>query len=201
MPALLVGLTGGIASGKSTVAGLLAQHGAVLVDSDELAHQALAPGTSGLACVAERFGPGVLRPDGTLDRPALARTVFGDAQARADLNAIVHPRVRCRRDELIAAAPADAIVVSVIPLLVENDLAAGFDVVVVVDVPPRTQMERLIQRNGFTAEQARARIAAQASREQRLEAAGYVIDNSGTAEQTARQVERLWQRLVRQAEP
>jgi len=196
VPALLVGLTGGIASGKSTVAGLLAGHGAVLIDSDELAHAVVAPGTDGLARVVERFGPGVLRSDGALDRPALGRLVFSDERARADLNAIVHPAVRARAAELVAQAPADAIVVRVIPLLVETGQEADFDVVVVVDAPESVQVERLMGRSGLTDEDARSRVAAQASRAERLAAADFVIDNSGTPDQMAARVARLWSELV-----
>lgn len=152
-PPRSIALTGGIGSGKSTVADLLAANGAVIIDSDVLAREVVEPGTDGLAAVVERFGDGVLTEDGSLDRPALGRLVFADDGARADLNAIVHPRVRARARELRAAALAsdpDAVVIDVIPLLVETGLADRFDVVIVVDVPVAAQVERVMARNGLT---------------------------------------------------
>lgn len=199
MAGLNVALTGGIASGKSTVADLLAGHGAALVDSDVLAREVVAPGTPGLAQVVARFGDRVLAPDGSLDRAALGRIVFADDAARADLNDIVHPLVRGRRAELFKAAPRDAVVVAVIPLLVETGMAGDFDEVVVVDVPPETQVARLMARNGFTADEARARVAAQASREERLAVADHVIDNSGAPDALAGQVAALWEVLRQRA--
>lgn len=189
---LRVGLTGGIASGKSAVADLLADHGAVIIDSDRLAREVVEPGTAGLARVAERFGSGVLAADGTLDRAALGRIVFADPSARADLEAIVHPLVRQRAAELAASAPAEAVVVQVIPLLVETGQAGSFDQVVVVDVDPAVQLVRLHARDGFSPAEAAARVAAQASRERRLAAADVVIDNSGSPEELVAAVERLW---------
>ena len=182
-----IALTGGIASGKSAVADLLAARGAVLVDSDVLAREVVAPGTPGLAAIVERFGEGILRPDGALDRPALGAIVFADPDARADLEAITHPRIRARAGELRAEAPAGAVVIDVIPLLE----------VIVVDVPEEVQVERLRRRDGFTRDEAMARLAAQASREDRLAVADHVIDNSGDTDALAAQVDRLWDALRR----
>lgn len=195
MPALSVALTGGIASGKSTVARMLARHGAVLIDSDVLAREVVEPGTPALAAIVERFGAAVVDGSGALDRARLGELVFADDQARADLNAITHPAVRARRAELAAAAPADAIVVSVIPLLVESGLAGAFDGVVVVDLPRAEQLARLMTRNDLDPDQARARLAAQASRAERLAVADWVIDNSGNRDQLAAQVDALWAEL------
>lgn len=192
-------LTGGIASGKSTVAGLLAARGAVLVDADELAREAVAPGTAGHAAVADRFGPGVLRPDGTVDRAALGALVFADAAARADLNAIVHPRVRelahARREAALAADP-DAVVVEVIPLVVETGRAGDYDAVVVVDADPETQVARLRRRSGLSDAEARSRLAAQASRERRLAAATHVVPNEGDLAELDARVAALWRELT-----
>ncbi len=194
-----IALTGGIASGKSTVADLFEQRGAVLIDSDILAREVVEPGTPGLARIVERFGPGVLTDDGALDRAALGRVVFADDAARADLNAIVHPLVRARREELRAATAPGDLVVSVIPLLVETGGEAEFDAVVVVDVPVEQQVSRLMARNGYTRAEAEARVAAQASREERLRVATHVIDNAGTQAETERQVEELVRTLAQQA--
>lgn len=196
MARIVVGLTGGIASGKSLVADLLAAKGAVIVDADVLAREAVEPGTPGLAAIRERFGDAVLGADGTLDRAALARIVFADAAARADLNAIVHPDVRRRAAEAAAHAPADAVVVEVIPLLVETGQGASFDVVVVVDAEPEEQVRRLGERNGLSRAEAQARIAAQASREERLAAADVVIDNTGDLAGLRAQVDALWSHLI-----
>jgi len=189
---LLIGLTGGIGSGKSTVAELLAERGAVVIDADLLAREVVEPGTPGLAAVVERFGEGVLRSDGALDRPALGRLVFADPDARRDLEAIVHPAVRARAAELTAAAPPGAVVVQVIPLLAETGQAASFDLVVVVDVAPEVQLARVRARDGLDADEARARVRAQAGREERLAFADIIIDNSGTPAELLAQVERLW---------
>jgi dephospho-CoA kinase len=195
---LHVGLTGGIASGKSAVADLLAEHGAVIIDSDRLAREVVEPGTTGLAAVVARFGTGVLAADGALNRAALGRVVFADPSARADLEAVVHPLVRARAAELAASAPDGAVVVEVIPLLVETGQAGRFDHVVVVDVDPAVQLARLRARDGFSPAEAAARVAAQASRELRLAAADVVIDNSGSPEDLAAAVDRLWARWERQ---
>lgn len=186
-----MGLTGGIASGKSTVADLMASQGALIIDADALAREVVAPGTPGLEDVAARFGADVITSDGSLDRAALGRVVFADEAARRDLEGIIHPRVRSRAQQLVDAAPSDAIVVQMIPLLVETGLAGAFDTLVVVDVPVEVQLERLMQRNGLSRDEAEQRVAAQASREQRLAVADHVIDNSGTPEHTARQVDAL----------
>lgn len=185
-------MTGGIASGKSFVADALTELGAVVIDADVLARDVVEPGTDGLAAVVHRFGPGVLRADGSLDRAGLGSIIFGDDAARADLNAIVHPRVRARAAELEAAAPSGVVVVHVIPLLVETGQADSFDGVLVVDVPPALQLDRLADRDGLTVDQAEARLRAQATREQRLAAATWVVDNSGTRGDTLRQVKELW---------
>ncbi len=188
---LRIGLTGGIGSGKSTVARLLAERGAHLVDADVLAREAVAPGSPGLAAVVEAFGDGVLGSDGALDRPALAAVVFGHPTARATLDGIVHPLVRARAVELISAVPEDAVVVQDIPLLVETGQAASFDLVLVVQAEPEIRVARLVQR-GLTEPDARARIAAQATDEQRRAVADVVLDNSGTPEELAAQVDRFW---------
>lgn len=190
-----IGLTGGIGSGKSAVADLLAERGAVIIDADLLAREAVAPGSEGLARVVEEFGPDVLNPDGSLDRARLGGIVFADAAARARLNAIVHPRVRELARLAEAAAEPDAVVVHVIPLLVETGQSAGFDLVVVVDVDPAVQLHRVMRRDGLDEAAAAARIAAQASREQRLAAADLVIDNSGSVAELAGRVDALWRRL------
>lgn len=193
-----IGLTGGIGSGKSTVADLLAAHGAVVVDADVLAREVVEPGTPGLAAVVDRFGEGVLQPDGALDRPALGRIVFADDTARADLNAIIHPRVRAlatqRRAEALAS-DGDAVVVEVIPLLVETGQAGAFDTVVVVDVDEEVQVQRVMRRDRLTRGAALARLAAQAIRAERLAVADEVVDTSGTMAHLAEQVDALWGRL------
>lgn len=196
MPRLRIGLTGGIGAGKSSVAALLAEHGAVVIDADALARDAVAPGTPGLRAVTARFGAGVLDAAGRLDRAALGRIVFADADARAELNAIVHPEVRRLAADREAATPGDAVVVHVIPLLVETGQAGDFDAVVVVDAPEDVQLARVIRRDTVDAAGARARIAAQADRAERLAAATHVIDNSGEADALRARVDRLWQRLL-----
>ncbi len=195
-PSVVVGLTGGIASGKSSVATQLAARGAVIIDADVLARDVVSPGEPLLEQVAARFGPGVLAEDGSLDRPALGRIVFADPAARGDLEALIHPAVRGRAAELQRAAPPGAVVVHVIPLLVETRQTDRFDLVVVVDADPSTQMARILERDSLDEAAAQARIAAQASRATRLAAADVVIDNSGTPEELARQVDALWQRLT-----
>ncbi|MET2715057.1 dephospho-CoA kinase [Streptomyces harbinensis] len=192
---LSVGLTGGIGAGKSDAVRRLAAHGAVVVDSDRIAREVVEPGTPGLAAVVEEFGPGVLAADGSLDRAGLGRIVFADAGRRAALNAIVHPLVARRSAQLRAAAPQDAVVVHDVPLLTENGLADQYDLVVVVDASPEVQLERLTGLRGMSEEDARARMAAQATREQRLAIADEVLHNDGTREELAAQVDRLWERL------
>jgi dephospho-CoA kinase len=195
---LKVGLTGGIGSGKSTVARLLSSYGAVVVDADAVAREVVAPGTPGLAAVVAEFGAGVLLPDGSLDREGLGRVVFGDEERRAALNAIVHPLVGERMAQLEAEALAgDApAVVHDVPLLAENGMAALYDAVLVVDCPVALQVARLVGQRGMTERDARARIAAQASREQRLAVATHVIGNDGTLEQLEARVRAVWDALV-----
>jgi dephospho-CoA kinase len=190
-----VGLTGGIASGKGLVADELAAQGAVIIDADLLAREVVEPGTAGLAAVVERFGEGVLQ-SGRLNRARLAQIVFADPDARRDLERIVHPAVRARAAELEQAAPADAVVVHVIPLLVETGQQDGFDVIVVVDADPDTQIARLVARDGLGEAAARARLAAQATREQRRAVADVVLDNSGTVLDLKRQIRPLWEFLT-----
>ncbi|BBG01678.1 MULTISPECIES: dephospho-CoA kinase [Pseudonocardia] len=189
---LRTGLTGGIGAGKSTVARRLVERGAVLVDSDLLAREVVAAGTEGLAAIVAAFGDGVLRPDGELDRPALASIVFGDAEARGVLDGIVHPLVRARSDELVAAAAPDAIVVQDVPLLVEGGMAAAFPLVVVVGVDAEERIRRLVSARGMSEQDARARIAAQATDEGRRAAADVWLDNSGAEDDTRRRVDALW---------
>jgi dephospho-CoA kinase len=198
---LRVGLTGGIGAGKGEVARRLAAQGAMVIDADAIAREVVAPGTPGLAEVIAAFGDGVLLADGSLDRPALGEIVFGDAGLRAKLNAIVHPLVASRMRELEEAAGQGAIVVHDVPLIAENGLSGSYDLVVVVDVPPRIQLERLVRHRGMTRDQARARMTAQASREQRLAIAGFVIDNSSSLAELDRQVGELWPELRRLAQP
>jgi dephospho-CoA kinase len=192
---LRIGLTGGIGSGKSTVSALLAERGAVVVDADLIAREVVEAGTPGLAAVVEAFGPAVLTPDGALDRPALAAIVFSDPQARARLDAIVHPLVRRRSAELVGAAADDAVVVNDVPLLAETGQAGSYDLVLVVEADMETRVDRLVRR-GLTAEDARARIAVQATDEQRRAVADVVLDNSGTPEELAAQVDRVWSERV-----
>jgi dephospho-CoA kinase len=196
---LRVGLTGGIGAGKSEVSRRLARYGAIVVDADAIAREVVEPGTDGLAEVVAAFGREVLLPDGRLDRARLGDVVFGDPEARRRLNAIVHPLVGQRMAELDQAAGPDAIVVHDVPLIAENGRSDAYDMVVVVDAPPRTQIERLTRSRDMTREQAQARMAAQASREQRLAIADIVIDNSGSLAELDRQVGDLWAQLRRRA--
>jgi dephospho-CoA kinase len=193
---LRVGLTGGIGAGKSTVAGRLAEHGAVVIDADALAREVVAVGTEGLAEIVTEFGAGVLAADGSLDRPALAARAFADDEARCRLNAIVHPRVGRRTAGLMAATPSDAVVVHDVPLLVENGLAPGYHLVVVVDAPVETRVRRLVTR-GLDEAGARARIAAQATEKQRRVEADVWLDNGGAQDIVLSEVDALWaDRLV-----
>ena len=186
-----IGLTGGIGSGKSTVAALLAAHGAVVVDADEIARDVVEPGTPGLVAVVAEFGPDVLSESGTLDRARLAQIVFNDPAALQRLNEIVHPLVGAESQRLISDAPAGAVLVYDVPLLVENGLQSGFDSVVVVEAPENVRLERLTAR-GVDPQDAVRRMANQASGEQRAAVADYVIDNSGALPDLAAQVERVW---------
>lgn len=194
---LKVGLTGGIGSGKSEVSKRLRGHGAVVIDADGIAREVVEPGTPGLAAVVAEFGEDVLLPSGALDREKVGRIVFADPDRLAALNAIVHPLVGERMQELMDAAPADAVVVYDVPLLAENGLAGMYDEVVVVDAPEETQLDRLVARRGMTEEDARARMANQASRAGRRAVATRVIDNSGTLADLKAQVDALWDSLTR----
>lgn len=192
---MLIGLTGGIGSGKTTVSDLLGEWGAVVVDADVIAREVVEPGTPGLAALVEAFGPEILTADGALDRPRLAEIAFADPDARARLNAIVHPLVRARSIELTEGAPPGSVVVQAIPLLAETGQRGVFDLVVVVDVDPEVAIERLIGSRGMTESDARARIAAQAARDERLAIADVVLDNSGDRDHLEAQVAGLWREL------
>lgn len=196
-PVLRIGLTGGIGAGKSTVGRRLTELGAVLIDADVLAREAVAPGTDGLAEVRDAFGDAVIGTEGALDREALGRVVFADEERRRGLEAIIHPRVAERRAELVAQAPGDAIVVEDIPLLVENDLAAGFPLVIVVHADESERVRRLTASRGMSPADARERTRAQATDEQRRAAADVWLDNSGPPGRVRAEVDRLWtERLV-----
>jgi len=192
-----VGLTGGIAMGKSTVSEFLRSHGAVVIDADAIAREVVEPGTPGFAQVVEEFGEEILGEDGSIDRPKLAAVVFSDEAARKRLEGIVHPLVFLRIVELEEQAPKDAVVVHDVPLLAESGRTEGFDAVVVVDAPIEAQMERMVRDRGWTEDEARARIAAQASREARRAIATYLIENTGTREDLARRVGEVFDDLVR----
>lgn len=198
---LKVGLTGGIGSGKSEVARMLAGHGAVVIDADQLAREVVAPGTPGLEAVVAEFGRGVLTDVGGLDRRRLAEMVFTDADARKRLNAIVHPLVGERAAELMRALPQDAIVVHDVPLLVENGLEREYDVVVVVQAPLAVRMERLVRFRRMTQQEAQDRIAAQASDEQRRTVADYLIDNAISLADLRQRVAALWTDLEARSRP
>ncbi|MEU0583393.1 dephospho-CoA kinase [Streptomyces sp. NPDC006132] len=197
---LSVGLTGGIGAGKSEVSRLLVECGAVLIDADRIAREVVAPGTPGLTAVVEAFGEEILAEDGSLDRPRLGSIVFSDPAKLATLNSIVHPLVGARSRELEEAAVEDAVVVHDVPLLTENGLAPLYDVVIVVDTSPETQLDRLLTRRGMTEEDARARMAAQATREQRREIADIVIDNDVPLEELERRVREVWAELRRRSQ-
>jgi dephospho-CoA kinase len=190
-----VGLTGGVGAGKSTVATLLAEHGAVVIDADAIAREVVEPGTPGFDTVVATFGDQVVGPDGRLDRPKLAGIVFGDEAKRVQLNAIVHPLVGERTIELAQAAPADAVVVYDIPLLVENNMATGFDTVLVVEAEKDLRLARLAER-GMAADDAQDRMAAQASDDQRREVADVVIENNDSLEDLTAAVDDLWELLT-----
>lgn len=192
-----VGLTGGIASGKSTVSGMLSELGAIVVDADELAREVVAKGTRGLQLVVEAFGPEILGPDGEMDRPAVGRLIFADEAKRRVLEGIVHPLVFERYNELDESHMEDGVIVHDIPLLVESGRADTFEVVIVVDTPQETQIERMLAQRGWTREEAEARIAAQASRAERLAVATYVIENTGTLEDLRQRVAEVFEDLSR----
>ncbi|MEV6739832.1 dephospho-CoA kinase [Streptomyces sp. NPDC051104] len=196
---LKVGLTGGIGAGKSEVSRLLVESGAVLIDADRIAREVVAPGTPGLSAVVEAFGEDILTADGSLDRPRLGSIVFADPDKLAVLNSIVHPLVGARSRELETTAPDDAVVVHDVPLLAENGLAPLYDVVIVVDASPATRLDRLVRLRGMTEEDARARMAAQAPRQKRLEVADIVIDNDVPLEQLKQRVRDVWEELVHRA--
>ena len=192
-----VGLTGGVGAGKSTVAKLLAEHGAVIIDADAIAREVVQPGTPGFAAVVDAFGPDVVGPDGALDRPKLASIVFADEQQRGRLNGIVHPLVGERTAQLMDATPPGAVVVYDVPLLVESGLADGFDFVLVVEASGPTRLARLAAR-GMPEADARNRIAAQADDEQRRAVADVVVRNDGSLDDLRTQVDEVWQRIVQQ---
>jgi dephospho-CoA kinase len=196
---LRIGLTGGIGAGKSEVSRRLASYGAMVIDADAVAREVVAPGTAGLAEVASAFGPDVVHGDGTLDRARLAELVFADEGLRRKLNAIVHPRIRERMAELERQAGDVPVIVHDVPLLAENRLAGSYDLVVVVDVPARVQLERLARERGMPRAQAEARMHAQASREDRLAVADIVVDNSGSLAELDREVGDLWAELRKRA--
>jgi len=193
---ITVGLTGGIGSGKSTVSGLLASYGAVVIDADVLAREAVATGTPGLGAVVVEFGSGVLAADGSLDRKRLAEIVFTKPDRRAALESIVHPLVRDRSRQLVAGLPDDAVVVHEVPLLVEKGMEDDFDVVVVVDASDELRVRRLVDHRGLSAPDAAARIAAQADRATRLASANIVVPNDGPPSALAASVEALWSQLA-----
>jgi dephospho-CoA kinase len=189
---LFVGLTGGIGSGKSSVAARLAELGAVVIDSDRLAREVVEPGTDGYDAVVERFGDKVLSPGGAIDRAALAAEIFGDAAARKDLEAIIHPRVRARTAEIAQSAPPGSVVVNDVPLLIEAGLSSAYNMVIVVLASEDTRIARLTTGRGMAESEARARIAAQATDEQRRAAADVVIVNDGTLDELRAEVDRVW---------
>ncbi|MBK0419154.1 dephospho-CoA kinase [Leucobacter sp. CSA1] len=195
----LIGLTGGIASGKSTIGRRLEALGSVRIDADRLAREAVEPGSRGLRLVVERFGEEIIRDDGSLDRAALGERVFGDPEALADLNAIVHPEVRRLAERRVAearAADPDAIIVYEVPLLVESGADMDWDLVVVADAPAETRVRRQVELRGLDEGDARRRVASQASDEERRAAADVVIDTSGDEARTIEQVDALWKRLT-----
>jgi dephospho-CoA kinase len=193
---LRIGLTGGIGAGKSTVSATFSDLGAIVVDGDVIAREVVEPGTEGLAKLVEAFGDGILLPEGALNRPALAAVAFSDDEKRATLNGIVHPLVAHRRSELIAAAHDDAVIVEDIPLLVESQMAPMFPLVIIVNADPEIRVKRLIEYRGFTEQDARARIAAQATEEQRRAVADVWLDNSGSPGAVVEQARALWHERI-----
>ncbi|GAB1817529.1 dephospho-CoA kinase [Herbidospora sp. RD11066] len=191
-----IGLTGGIGSGKSEASKRLAARGAVVIDADKIAREVVEPGTEGLAEIVAAFGTEVLRPDGALDREKLGSIVFSDAEKLTTLNGIVHPKVGERVQQLLDDVPEGGVIVYDVPLLAENKLAPTFDHVIVVDTDDETRIRRLAENRGMSESDARARIAAQASREERLSIADTVIDNNGTVDDLDRQIDEAWARLT-----
>ncbi|MFJ4074340.1 dephospho-CoA kinase [Curtobacterium sp. PhB137] len=197
----IIGLTGGIAAGKSTVSKRWAEHGGIVVDADRLARDAVAPGSPGLAQVAKRFGSSVITADGSLDRPALGAIVFSDPAARKDLEAITHPevwRLAQRAFDAAEAADPDAVVVYDVPLLAEarGSRPLRFDAVVVVDAPAAQRIERLVEHRAMERDEAERRVAAQASDADRLALADHVVDATGTLDQTIRSADEVWSRIT-----
>lgn len=193
----LIGLTGGIGSGKSTIARRLAEHGAHIIDADQVAREVVEPGTPALVQLTELFGRDILKEDGSLNRSALGDIVFTDAEALRNLNAIVHPAVRERTAFLISQAPQDSIVVYDVPLLVESENSYTFDAIVVASAPEHVRVERLMEHRGMLESEALARIQSQAPEEERLRLANHVIDTSGDLLHTYNQVDALWQELTK----
>jgi dephospho-CoA kinase len=193
---LRIGLTGGIGAGKSTVSATFSQCGGVIVDGDVISREVVEPGTEGLAALVEAFGDDILRPDGALDRPALAARAFSSDESRATLNGIVHPLVGKRRGEIIAAVPENSVVVEDIPLLVESGMAPLFPLVVVVYADAELRVARLVDQRGMAEDDARARIAAQADDAQRRAVADVWLDNSGTSEELAERAREVWNQRV-----
>lgn len=191
----LVGLTGGIASGKSFVASLLAEHGASTIDADEVAREVVSLGSPGLAAVASAFGPDVILPSGELDRQRLGDIVFSDPGSRLQLEAILHPLIKVRTTELINSQSSEIVVYSV-PLLVEAKVDYPFDSIITVEAGPENQIERLVKSRSLTQDEAKKRVSAQTTGAKRVERANYVIDSSGSKEETKRQVDAIWQQLV-----
>jgi dephospho-CoA kinase len=194
----LIALTGGIASGKSTIARRLASHGATIVDADQVVRDVQQPGSPVLAAIADEFGEGMLRPDGSLDRAGLGARVFGDPEAVQRLNAIVHPAVRIesqRQFEAALAADPDAVVVYDVPLLAEARLGEPWDLIVVAHAPAEVRLRRLVELRGMSEDDAAARIRSQVSDEERLSIADVVLETAGPLEETLRQTDRLWENL------
>jgi len=191
---LLLGLTGGIGSGKSTVSGLLSLRGAVVIDADQITREVQAPGGAAYQGIVDRFGSGILAVDGAIDRPALAKIVFNDAEALRELNALTHPHVgQVMAERMAAEAETDHVVILDIPLLVESSRShPGMAGVIVVDAPEEVAVARLVEQRGMAAADVRARIAAQAGRDERLARADFVVDNSGSMAQLAAEVDRCW---------
>jgi dephospho-CoA kinase len=196
VPVLRIGLTGGIGAGKSTVSATFSELGGIVVDGDVISREVVEPGTEGLAALVEAFGQEILLPDGALNRPALAAVAFSDDEKRKTLNGVVHPLVGKRREELIAAAPVGSVIVEDIPLLVESHMAPMFPLVIIVNADPELRVARLIQHRGFSEADARARIAAQATEDQRRVVADVWLDNSGSSDELKQRALELWHERV-----